>query len=64
MVVVSKFIACDRQADLCVIVYMPIFCELRSYYYMTKRRIRLIEKALDVGSHRTFELFHKLVIVV
>ena len=42
-------------------VYIPIFCELVSQDYVHKMRIRLIEKALDVGLRRTFELFHTFV---
>ena len=46
MLVISKFIACDRHVDLFV-----IFCELTSQDFVPKMRIRLIEKALDVGQH-------------
>ena len=40
-----------------IYVYTLIFCELTSQDYVPKMRIKLIEKALDVGSRRTFELF-------
>ena len=33
----------------------------QNYEYVPKMQIRLIEKALDVGSLRTFELFHTIV---
>ena len=60
MIVISKLVACDSGVDLYVL-YLPIFCELTSRDYVPKMRIRMIEKALDVGSHRTFELFHTFV---
>ena len=40
---------------------ISIFCELTSQDCVPTLQIRLIEKALDVGSHRTFELFHTFV---
>ena len=45
--------------DVCIF----IFCELRSQDYEPKMRTRLIEKALNVESHRTFELFHTFVLM-
>ena len=44
-----------------IYVYILLFCELTSQDYVPKMRIRLIEKVLDVGSHKTFELFHTFV---
>ena len=44
-----------------IYVYIPIFCEFTSQDYVPNMRIRLIEKALDVGLRKTFELFHTFV---
>ena len=62
MIVILKFIACDRQVDFCVgYIGLPTFCELTSQEYVPKMRSRLIEKVLDVRSRRTFQLFHTFV---
>ena len=51
MLVISKFIACHRRVDLLVTYQYIFFVNGTSQDYEPKTQIRLIEKALDVGSH-------------
>ena len=54
MLVISKVIACNRHVDL-----YTYFCELTPQDDVPK--VQIIAKALDVGSHGTFERFHAFV---
>ena len=51
MLVTWKFIASDRRVDLFDLYKYTSFVNGTSQDYVPKTQIRLIEKALDVGSH-------------